>query len=29
MGARARKIKTRSPSCGRDQVQIEFELSWR
>jgi hypothetical protein len=27
IGARAKKIKTRSPSCGRDQIQIEFELS--
>jgi hypothetical protein len=27
IGARARKIKIRSLSCGRDQVQIEFELS--
>jgi hypothetical protein len=27
IGARAKKIKTRSPSCGRDQVQIESELS--
>jgi hypothetical protein len=27
IGPRAKKIKTRSPSCGRDQVQIESELS--
>jgi hypothetical protein len=27
IGARAKKIKTGSPSCGRGQVQIEFELS--
>jgi hypothetical protein len=27
IGARAKKIKTRSLSCGRDQVQIESELS--
>jgi uncharacterized protein YbbK (DUF523 family) len=27
IGVRAMKIKTRSPSCGRDQAQIESELS--
>jgi hypothetical protein len=27
IGAQAEKIKTRCLSCGRDQVQIESELS--
>jgi hypothetical protein len=27
IGVRAKKIKTRSLSCGRDQAQIESELS--
>jgi hypothetical protein len=27
IGSRAKKIKIRSPSCGRDHVQIEYELS--
>jgi hypothetical protein len=27
IGARAAKIKARSPSCGGDQGQIESELS--
>jgi hypothetical protein len=27
LGARARKMKTRSLSCGRDHVQIGSELS--
>jgi hypothetical protein len=27
IGAQAKKIKTRSPRCGMDQVQIESELS--
>jgi hypothetical protein len=26
IGARAKKITTRSPSCGRDQVQIKSRV---